>query len=178
MRLVQWVPRVLAKAMLVLLTWLAFIFAFIFYVGDWVVPWPDAYTRVLWVLMLVGLQTFLKFVWTPMGRLKKAIDWGNRLVVGGTGGLLAMTGVVAIGSTMFGGYRVTSPAGFAVLGVLLIVLGSWMLSWLRRHRHSAEDRGRPSRIVIASRESVVLRGGERSTIECSVAPGHREGNPQ
>jgi hypothetical protein len=131
----------LARTVGVSLIWLIILFFFIFYIGDWVVPWPDVYLRLMWVFLLTGLAAFLKVKWVPKGWTKKALELFNLLLIGGTGGVLLLVAAAGVYSAFFRGYEVGTSASYAVVAALLVVLGVWMVTWAATQRHATADAG-------------------------------------
>lgn len=133
------------------LTWLLVILLLVFYLGDWVMPWPDFYTRLAWVFLLTGLAAFLKVVWTPKGLTKKLFDRSNLLLIGGAGSFLLLIALAGVYGALSFGYTAETAASYAVVAALLVAVGSWMLTWAVRHRHIANGSARDHGAAIAPR---------------------------
>src|SRR3989442_12603900 len=69
----------------------------IFLVGDWVQTYgTDLWMRVLWVVLLISLQTFLQATWKPSPRWERWIGWDKRILVVLAGLFLALAGGLGV----------------------------------------------------------------------------------
>src|SRR3989454_10178975 len=74
----------------------------IFLVGDWVqVYGTDVWMRVLWVFLLISLQTFLRATWRPSLWLERWLGWGRRILLVLAGVFLTLAGGFGIAPALF-----------------------------------------------------------------------------
>src|SRR5439155_10510070 len=115
----------------------------IFLVGDWVqVYGTDVWMRVLWVVLFISLQTFLRVTWKPSPRWERWIGWGKWILVSLAGLFLALAGGFGVVATPFvPGIPSTAHIGLVAVGILLAAQGIRMIDWARKHRGPILDSG-------------------------------------
>ena len=115
----------------------------IFLVGDWVqVYGTDVWMRVLWVFLLISLQTFLRATWRPSLWLERWLGWGRRILVVLAGVFLTLAGGFGIVATSFvPGIPLTARIGLLTVGLLLGAEGVWMIAWAKSHPGPIMDSG-------------------------------------
>jgi hypothetical protein len=108
----------------------------IFLVGDWVqVYGADLWMRVLWVVLLISLQTFLRATWEPPLRWERWIGWGKWMLVLLAGLFLAAAGGFGVVATPFvTGISVEAHVALVAVGFLLAAQGIRMFAWSQSHR--------------------------------------------
>jgi len=116
-------------------------FVVVFLVGDWVgVYGTNGWMKLLWVILLISLQTFLGATWKPPSRWERRIGWGKWMLVLLAGAFLVLTGVVG-GALSFAGPSPASLVTIMVVSLLLLAQGLWMVAWALANRRPVMDSG-------------------------------------